>query len=47
MDVNGKVIQKTVNITTKKWNFDISKFESGTYLIEIQPENITYQIVKQ
>ena len=47
MDVNGKVIQKAANITTKKWDFDISKFESGTYIIEIQPENITYQIVKQ
>ena len=29
IDVNGKVIQKAINITTKKWDFDISKFESG------------------
>ncbi len=47
LDLNGKVIQKAVNIATKKWNFDISKFEAGTYLIKIYPENITYQIVKQ
>ena len=47
LDLNGKVIQKAVNITTNKWSFDISKFDSGTYLIKIYPENITYQIVKQ
>ena len=47
LDLNGKIIQQAVNITTNKWSFDISKFDSGTYLIKIYPENITYQIVKQ
>ena len=47
LNVNGKVIKSAKYISAKKWNFDISKFSSGTYLIEVLPENITYQIVKQ
>ena len=35
------------NISEEKWNFDISDYSSGTYMIEILPEAITYQIVKQ
>jgi hypothetical protein len=46
LDVNGKVIKSANNIS-KNWNFDISKFSSGTYLIEVLPEEIIYQIVKQ
>ena len=47
MDVNGKVIHSAKNISAEKWNFDISEFSSGTYLIKVLPENITYQIIKQ
>ena len=31
----------------KNWYFDISDYSSGTYIIEVLPEAITYQIVKQ
>ena len=47
LDVNGKVIKSAENISEEKWNFDISDYSSGTYMIEILPEAITYQIVKQ
>ena len=46
LDVNGKVIKSANNIN-EKWNFDISNYSSGAYIIEVLPENITYQIVKQ
>jgi len=47
MDVNGKLIKSAKNINAEKWSFDISDFSSGTYFIEVLPENITYQIIKQ
>ena len=47
MDLNGKVVTNNQNISQKKWQFDISNYPSGTYLIEILPEKVIYQIVKQ
>jgi hypothetical protein len=44
--VNGKVL-KSANSISKNWYFDISDYSSGTYIIEVLPEAITYQIVKQ
>ena len=46
LDVNGKVL-KSANSISKNWYFDISDYSSGTYIIEVLPEAITYQIVKQ
>ena len=46
LDVNGKVI-KSSNSISENWYFDISDYSSGTYIIEVLPEAITYQIVKQ
>ena len=47
LNVNGKVIKSAKDISANEWNFDISEFSSGTYLIKVLPENITYQIIKQ
>ena len=43
-NISGKLISSTIG--NSKINFDLSKYPSGTYTLQLMPENITYQIVK-
>ena len=45
-DVNGKMIV-TMNNQSENSSFNLKEVASGTYTVNVIPENITYQIVKQ
>ena len=45
-NVNGKRLMLFEDIISE-YKLDFTKFSSGTYLIKVLPENLTYQIVKQ
>lgn len=46
-NMDGKIINSFNNIRENTWDFSLDGFRSGTYIIKILPEDVTYQIVKQ
>ena len=45
-NINGKRLMLFEDIISE-YKLDFTNFSSGTYLIKVFPENVTYQIVKQ